>query len=472
MSLSNENVILFCEVSASSASGERSRELFSGSEHVKSSLLLGVEQALGHSVQSEACATTEILDRVRVRKRETPNIAVVWFSRTLGSDSITSESMRQIEACASEIGEGSLFLASNAGRGDSVVADVLRRFHHYAFPQSDTSLLLETEFWRAMNDLVEDISRVLRGGMGATDGPSIFLAPVPDYVVPIASRLRHDLESRGFYVTSNAALEPLNEFEAVLSASKLSVHLFGRGIAASNAPRQPAEYFRAALAYAKTHPNFRILGWTDFDPTPAATNSQLVNQILGESQEFSVAAEVIQSNIEDFKSLLYDRLGFSGVAPVHGGEVTNERSRVPPASAVPGNGMEIYVIYDPRDTETAAPVASFLQDHGLGVLLPEFPTDQSRLRAIHNENLRRCDGAVIIYGGVQEQWVRMKQQDLLRSPALGRQKGLSAKAVFLCSKQTEGKLRFSAPDMMVLNGFDSTHGLAALGPFLQRLSAT
>jgi hypothetical protein len=50
---------------------------------------------------------------------------------------------------------------------------------------------------------------------------------------------------------------------------------------------------------------------------------------------------------------------------------------------------------------------------------------------MHNENLRKCDATLIYYGKENEEWVKSKQQDLLKSLGLGRDKPISPQAILI-----------------------------------------
>jgi hypothetical protein len=469
MPVSEECMILFCEDSAVQSSGNP-LALSIQTHNVKKPLLEALHQNIGNPIKSESCSPNDILDRIRGLRSSSFDPVVVWLVQ-----SSLADSERRIRECLAEIGDRRIFVAVTAADADNIMSNLVGSVHPYALPKPTGSLSSETQFWRVINALAVDIARSLDSENENDSRPSIFLAPVADPIDQLSRRLRHDLESRGFNVKPKSSSDPLKDIDTILSGSALSVHLFGQSGAnlTDRGARQSMDVFRSTLAFARSHPEFRILGWTDAQSSDSTTTSMLSDQILRESKEFSLSAEVIQSTIEDFKSLLYDRLGQSlSASPsmILPSTAPTPVSQETPVAAGIGHdapGAQLYVIYDPRDAEVAKPVTSWLQHEGIGVLLPEFPSEQNMLRAIHNENLRRCDGVLIVYGAVQEQWVRMKQQDLLRAAALGRKKNLSAKGVFLCSNKTEGKLRFSAPDMMVINGFETTANLA---PFIQRLS--
>jgi hypothetical protein len=53
------------------------------------------------------------------------------------------------------------------------------------------------------------------------------------------------------------------------------------------------------------------------------------------------------------------------------------------------------------------------------------------IRQMHNNCLKNFDLAIIFANKVSSNWVNMKIMDLLKSPGLGREKEIIAKAVFL-----------------------------------------
>jgi len=76
---------------------------------------------------------------------------------------------------------------------------------------------------------------------------------------------------------------------------------------------------------------------------------------------------------------------------------------------------QLYLIYDERDAAAAAPWVEFLFQRGLEVIRPVFEGDEAELREYHEENLRSCDGALILHGQANECWLRRKIRELKRA---------------------------------------------------------
>lgn len=289
---------------------------------------------------------------------------------------------------------------------------------------------------------------------------TVFIAPVSVGMQELVRKVQSDLEMRGVGVVlpEGTAADWGSSVRNGLSRATLSIHLIGDTDQrdSTQSRQRISDALAAAIEYSRTNPALQVLVWRPRHSEEASGQLPILD-LIGKHPELSATTEVVQSTVEDLKSMIYDKL-----------ESQPGPSEATPVVAALGSGVQLYLIYDQRDSETAQPVVDFLKQHEITVLPSIFEGEQAALRAMHNEYLRRCDAAVIIYGKVREPWVRMKQQDLLRSAALGRPKRLAAKAVFLCSNNKEEKAHFSAPDMTVIKGFESTD---ALSSFVEKLGA-
>lgn len=132
---------------------------------------------------------------------------------------------------------------------------------------------------------------------------------------------------------------------------------------------------------------------------------------------------------------------------------------------------QLYVIYDERDAAEASQWVEFLFKQGLEVIRPVFVGDEVELREYHEENLRSCDGALILHGQANECWLRRKIRELQKSPGLGRTKPNPIVAVALIPPKTAEKESFQTREALVIrqmDGFSSD----PLAPFISRLKGT
>ena len=79
-------------------------------------------------------------------------------------------------------------------------------------------------------------------------------------------------------------------------------------------------------------------------------------------------------------------------------------------------------------------IEAFLEKNGYKVINSNFNGRPDEVRTIHNENLRKCDATLIYYGKENEGWIKTKQNDLLKSLGLGRDKPISPQAIIIDKK--------------------------------------
>ena len=127
---------------------------------------------------------------------------------------------------------------------------------------------------------------------------------------------------------------------------------------------------------------------------------------------------------------------------------------------------QLYLIYDERDTDAASPWADYLFEKKFEVIRPVFEGDEAEVREYHEENLRTCDAALILYGTASECWLRRKLRELEKSVGYGRSKP-SHVAISLVPPATPEKERFRTHGAMMisqLSGFSPE----PLQPFISR----
>jgi hypothetical protein len=154
--------------------------------------------------------------------------------------------------------------------------------------------------------------------------------------------------------------------------------------------------------------------------------------------------DLLETFLEDLRTVIQDRLARPP-----------EPEPVAPAPLAAGeNVSQLYLIYDQRDVDVAAPWADFLFDQKFEVMRPVFDGDEAEIREYHEENLRICDGALIFFGSGNECWLRRKLRELQKSAGYGRTKPMPAVAISLVSPKTAEKERFRTHEAVVIPQFD------------------
>jgi hypothetical protein len=127
------------------------------------------------------------------------------------------------------------------------------------------------------------------------------------------------------------------------------------------------------------------------------------------------------------------------------------QTQKPAAAASAGQSLaQLYLIYDQRDSNEASPWADFLFEHGFEVIHPVFEGDEAEVREYHEENLRSCDGALILYGSASECWLRRKLRELQKSAGYGRAKARPTVGIALIPPKTVEKERFRTHEAIII----------------------
>ena len=90
------------------------------------------------------------------------------------------------------------------------------------------------------------------------------------------------------------------------------------------------------------------------------------------------------------------------------------------------------------------------------------------MRYIHQENLKRCDAAIIYFGNTSQAWIKTKLQDLMKSPGFGRIKKIQAKAVYF-KGENKMDINYLKKNNTMTLGDQTPFRLLHLKPFLTLL---
>jgi hypothetical protein len=336
----------------------------------------------------------------------------------------------------------------------------------------------ERLYWSKLDDLANDISEFLDAlesvdsshlklnGKSADikkDQIKIYLAESSFETKEFRDSLRRELQDSGYPIYPDTQL-PLIESALVenihsfLKKSDLSIHLLGEnyGLVPEGTYKSIVEIQNEEAAAASSSSPLQRLIWIPEGFTPKDERQQLFVDKLNQGKEGITGADLIFSSLEEFKSIVSDRLSAMEKertkleAEAQKVAVTENVST--PTQAT-GSGI-VYLICDRLDLDEIKPLEDFLFDHGCEVMLPLFDGEESQIREDHIENLKMCDTAIIFYGNANEIWLRSKTRDFLKINGYGREKPLKVKSVYLAGKPDASKERFRSQDVEVINGMN------------------
>ena len=129
---------------------------------------------------------------------------------------------------------------------------------------------------------------------------------------------------------------------------------------------------------------------------------------------------------------------------------------------------QLYLLYDKRDIDVIAPWADWLFN-SFEVIHPAFDGSESEVASYHEDNLRSCQGALIVYGAAGEPWLRGKLRELQKSAAFRDTRTPPPTGICLTAPRTAIKERFRTHQAMLIPQWDGFNA-AELQPFVNRVT--
>jgi hypothetical protein len=273
--------------------------------------------------------------------------------------------------------------------------------------------------------------------------------------------IKRDLQLRGYEVLPDKAL-PLvgaafeREVGNYLSRSQLAVHLIGEhyGIVPEGENRSMIE-LQHDLA-AERGDDLRRIIWMPVGLQAQKEPQQRFVSKLRLGLGSQKATDLLETKLEDLKTVIQEKL--------------NRQVRTESIASASGDGdtASVYLICDKQDMDAVKPIADYLFDKGVDVILPATEGDETQIIQDHKDNLLMCDAVMIFYGRANELWLRMKQRELLKIAGYGRAEPLAAKAIYVSGPPTDSKERIRDHDSLVIKNYD-TFSPEQLEPFLERV---
>jgi hypothetical protein len=304
-------------------------------------------------------------------------------------------------------------------------------------------------FWMKLDDLAQDICALLTDLNSSQVGlhdkkQAIFLAEATIDVREQRETIRRDLQQHGYTVLPAGGVpmvmsEISSSYREDLMRCQMSIHPIGKnyGFIPEGSTESLIEIQNELAIERGKQGGFSRLVWIPPGLEVEDERQQRFLSRLRSDPRVQAGADLLETILEDLRTVIHDRL-------------TKSEEPAQPANRSLQDSPQIYLIYDQRDADSASPFADALFNSGFDVVHPVFEGDEAEVRECHEENLRVCDGALILYGKANELWVRRKLRELQKSAGYGRTEPLRALAITLLGPETEEKHRFRTHEAMVI----------------------
>ena len=301
----------------------------------------------------------------------------------------------------------------------------------------------EKTFWMRLYDLAYDIFKIMDGLKTVEDelaninsqlnAVTVYLAEVGADLIPQRDAIKRELMRNGYKVLPEKNMP--KDLESImklvkkdLSESNLSIHLIGSDygkVQNSNISiidlqnRMAAEHFNELEHLSSGgDSNFGRVIWVTPDLKNISVKQRLFIENLRKDSESMNRADLLETTIEELKAFVINKIK----------DELDQHARLAGGKA---EGKIVYLIHDQSEAKKIKKIENFLLKNGYEVIMSDFSGNPDELRTRHNDNLRKCDATLIYYGKENEEWIRSKQKDLLKSLGLGRDKPISPQAILI-----------------------------------------
>jgi hypothetical protein len=307
---------------------------------------------------------------------------------------------------------------------------------------------LDHEYYARLDDLARALHKRLEELRGAEEpapafnpiagnpGPAIYLAEVTDDLDPLRDEVQRSLNQYGFTVLPVHwyPREP-GEFRAAMERELGDCVAFVQLLGPFAGKKPPGgTRTHAALQYEiAAQRGLPILQWRDPSFDPASTRDPEHAALLNGRHVQAVALEL-------FKREVLTRAA----------EEKKRRAKQPAVDKPAVDQAFVFVNVGPDDLPLTEDLCGVLEQSGCSYALPMNEGRPDEIRRDLEANLIDCDGLIIVYGEITEEWVR-EQLRQWRKILYRRDKPLRALAVYEGPPSAKQRLGMRLPKMHVID---------------------
>ncbi|MCG8409895.1 MAG: hypothetical protein MI739_01255 [Bacteroidales bacterium] len=302
--------------------------------------------------------------------------------------------------------------------------------------------------WLNISDIAFEIKKVFLKGQDKIQKVTknnIFFAETSFDQEQSRSYLIREFKRKGYSVVpertlSNDVLEFSEQVQDLMEKSILSIHILGNHYAPQldNLEVSKIELQNDIFSeIVETNSAIQRLVFIPPDFKPKTDKQRNYIDSFMQNIELHKNTEIIQTPLEDFKAIIQKRLEAVIGNSDKDDEIKNENS-------------SIYIISDDSEAKELKTLKKLLNEQNIDVIEIQQNKNKIELINLHQRNLAYCDGVIISYSSKNEQWLKSKLRDIVKSPGVGRIKPFLLKAIFTKSAD-EIEKNLKMDDLMILN---------------------
>ncbi|MBL3655302.1 hypothetical protein [Fulvivirga sediminis] len=320
---------------------------------------------------------------------------------------------------------------------------------------------LQDDDWLNLTDLAYEIAESLNFtersktiNTNLSTGKAIYLAETNQELSIQRNIIKRELLKSGYTVYPEFSLpKEINTFKNTvhdqMEACSVSIHLVGEsyGEIPQGSDKSIIDLQNQIAAEKSTKLKdknlFSRLIW--ISPYQNDSEDRHKDFIQNIKRDLSSAdAEILEIPLEDFKGIIREE--FTQQEPTS--------KNLKGTNGIVKNQKSIYLIYDKLDADEVASLKAQLFAEGYELLTPTFEGDIQTQQNLHIHNLIHFDSVIVFQYYVNDQWVKMKLLDLLKSPGFGRKK-IAKHQVLVSKKEAENLHAFEKYNVTIFDNYTS-----------------
>ena len=278
-------------------------------------------------------------------------------------------------------------------------------------------------------------------GTEAEKKQKIFLAPTTSELTKEYDTVKRELKEHGYHVVPDCplplSLNEMNEaLEAMITDCVTSIHLMGHnyGLIPEGSTASIGEILLRFTA-EKSSQGLKRFIWSPREFSEGEAKQVELLERIQEDPALHSAAELIEGSISTLKRDI-----FRVIEEQKKKSEEDANKEIKPVT----DSKLIYLICEQRDEEAVEALEDYLFKEGLEVCLPAFDGDEADVKALHQENLINCSGALVYYGAAPRAWTDIKLRDLIKAVGYGRENPIENQAVFIAPPHDHRKERYKS----------------------------
>jgi hypothetical protein len=268
--------------------------------------------------------------------------------------------------------------------------------------------------------------------MSVKSGKKVFVADVSPEMEKYKENLISELKNYGCDIVELSEQLSADNLTAVLEHCHLAIHILSDNDFSVGKNKKGMEEEQLVLSVNHCvgrrlmsgfeEESYRVFAWHPKPVSESIYVDEKLSAYLLRVQQME-EAELLRTTYEDFKSYLVKQIEIP-------------KAYAPDVHYIKGDpNLSIFFLFDPVDKANAAQYMDFIKRRGFSVISPSLEGDIVRVRQDYNNSLKLFDVAIIYGEKVGTNWINMKLMDILKSPGMGREKEILAKAVIIPSEK-------------------------------------